>query len=191
MIVFNVFVQKMHSYSEEEMNESEYYELYRKVFDEFDTNNDGKVNINELKTMIERLDLSFPPDFIDRVFQEYHLERSKDLNFEQFFQIVDPHNRKTPLWNSLYEAFKVFDRDSDGLLTIPQLKIALQSLGNPLSDEEFQQLIQFSSPQKIKKDGIIIKLVDYKRLVDTLIRDEPDNEIDRPPECFIQNFISI
>ena len=179
----------MKSFTQEQMEKSEYYNIYRSCFDEYDTDHDNIINIQKLPELIQALHLSFPPNFYQRVYDEYHLEKLKAINFDQFFQIVEPHNRNTRLWKLLSDAFLVFDNDADGYLTISQLKIAMQSLGDCLTDEEFEEMLNYASPIQQTKDDQLIELIDYKRFVDTLVRNELEaNEIDEAPECFYDSF---
>ena len=42
----------------------------------------------------------------------------------------------------LFQAFNVFDKDGNGRITAPELKLAMMNLGENLNDEEVEEMIR-------------------------------------------------
>eukprot|EP00439_Symbiodinium_sp_Y106_P015761 s6266_g2.t1 len=64
----------------------------------------------------------------------------------------------------LIEAFKTFDKDGKGTITLAQLRYVLMQLGDPLDDEEADQFIEFADKNKEGPSAEI----DYEDLVERL-----------------------
>lgn len=66
--------------------------------------------------------------------------------------------------NEIFEAFKVFDRDGNGLITFEELKYVLESLGETIPENEIHEMIKYASSDASKsyvslKDFVTIYLV--------------------------------
>lgn len=55
--------------------------------------------------------------------------------------LADPH-RNTSKQQELKEAFNAFDKDGDGVINVKELQAMMEKLGDRLSMEEAQQLIE-------------------------------------------------
>jgi calmodulin len=64
------------------------------------------------------------------------------IDFPEFLQLMAGKIKDIDNENELIEAFKVFDRDGNGLISLQELKITLSLLGNkPLKDEEIEEMM--------------------------------------------------
>lgn len=61
------------------------------------------------------------------------------------------------------EAFKVFDTNGDGTITMAELERVMLELGTPLSREELDELME---DVDVDKDGVI----DYKEFTQMMLR---------------------
>eukprot|EP00440_Ansanella_granifera_P012381 gb/GFBE01013458.1/.p1 GENE.gb/GFBE01013458.1/~~gb/GFBE01013458.1/.p1 ORF type:complete len:163 (+),score=46.54 gb/GFBE01013458.1/:1-489(+) len=69
------------------------------------------------------------------------------------------------------EAFKIFDKDGKGTITIPQLRYILLQLGDPLEEADADEFIAFADKNK---EGNAAE-IDYEDLVERLDDRDPKN----------------
>lgn len=65
--------------------------------------------------------------------------------------LSDPH-RSTSKHLELQEAFEAFDKDGDGTINVTELQAMMEKLGDKLTAEEAQQLIE---EVDLDKDGVV------------------------------------
>lgn len=106
----------------------------------------GKQNISddELKEMVEEVEASGVVG--EKAFME--LMFNKKL-------------KSTEIEEEYIEAFKVFDRDGNGLISLAELKHVMANLGEKLSDEEIKRMLDEASDDK---DGAV-NYQDFVRLM--------------------------
>ena len=61
------------------------------------------------------------------------------IDFNEFIAMMV--KRGPTIEDDVAHAFKVFDRDADGLITAEELKLTMNNLGEPLTDEEVKAMI--------------------------------------------------
>nr|KAG5692254.1 hypothetical protein BaRGS_011754 [Batillaria attramentaria] len=66
------------------------------------------------------------------------------ITFETFFPILQTisKNRCIPPYEDFVEGFRVFDKEQNGYIASAELRHILTSLGEKLTDEEVDQLVQ-------------------------------------------------
>ena len=66
----------------------------------------------------------------------------------------------------MVEAFKVFDRDGDGLIKMPELRLVMKQIGENLTDKECQDIIAAGDRDKdgaLNFDEFIRMMIDHDR----------------------------
>ena len=61
------------------------------------------------------------------------------IDFEEFIELLVNHGRN--LHEDIAQSFKVFDIDGDGLITQDELSTTMNSLGDPMNEQEVQAMI--------------------------------------------------
>ncbi|CAJ1457419.1 unnamed protein product, partial [Effrenium voratum] len=103
------------------------------------------------------------------------------FTLETFLKLCE--NREDNLRKEqLIEAFKTFDKDGKGTLTIAQIRYVLMTMGDPLTDEEADRFIDFADKNK---EGPGLSLcahaeIDYEELVERLDDLDPGDKVSRP-----------
>ena len=64
------------------------------------------------------------------------------ITFSEFVTMLTPKTSNTDRAESMTEAFQVFDTEGNGLISAPELKRALESLGAKHTDAEIDELIE-------------------------------------------------
>mmetsp|Transcript_57555 Transcript_57555/g.136901 ORF Transcript_57555/g.136901 Transcript_57555/m.136901 type:complete len:166 (-) Transcript_57555:219-716(-) len=122
---------------------------FREVFDLFDEDKDGRLSKKELGTMLTALGQSPSEDDLNKMIrqvigtngpQEYDAE--EPITFEDFLSLMAQKIKEGDSEDELIEAFKVFDRDNDGYINAEELRFSMVGLGEKLSDQEVDDMIQ-------------------------------------------------
>ena len=64
------------------------------------------------------------------------------LEFLEFCNLMDRQTKDISQEDELRERFKLFDKDGNGLIDRDELAIALQQLGEKLSEEEIDEMLE-------------------------------------------------
>ncbi|KAL1491411.1 hypothetical protein ABEB36_012012 [Hypothenemus hampei] len=151
-----------------EFSEKELKEL-RTAFDLLDRNRDGKVTTREFKIMLNNLGIDLKQDTVEELIRSAS-HAGKELIDENDFlkfvkQIQDLCPIRTPTDDEemdLLAAFKVFDMDNDGFITKDELRIAMEMIGEEISEA---QLTHIMNQADTDKDGKI----NYKEFAQLLM----------------------
>ena len=130
----------------------EIMERFRNVFDMFDADGDGTISCDELGPILLSLGYSPANHEIKRILEEYDVDKSGDLDFEEYVNLLSAWVEEDEL--QLLEAFKVFDRNGDGYVTCSELRHALCTFGEQKFDEK--ELLELFQMLDENNDGFII-----------------------------------
>jgi len=112
---------------------------YREAFSLFDKDHDNIIAPQELGIILRSCGLSPSENDLQKLQQQI----GKKIDFDTFVRVAKnfkENNRETE--NDIREAFRVFDKDGTGYVSVAELKHAMISLGERLSEEEVDQLIR-------------------------------------------------
>lgn len=68
--------------------------------------------------------------------------RTGTIDFPEFLTLMARKMKDTDSEEELIEAFKVFDRDGNGLISAAELRHVMTNLGEKLTDEEVDEMIR-------------------------------------------------
>nr|KAF6440111.1 centrin 3 [Rousettus aegyptiacus] len=141
-----------------ELSEEQKQEI-KDAFELFDTDKDEAIDYHELKSFplsSSHLDkvamraLGFDVKKADvlKILKDYDREATGKITFEDFNEVVtdwilerDPHEE-------ILKAFKLFDDDDSGKISLRNLRRVARELGENMSDEELRAMIE-----EFDKDG--------------------------------------
>jgi len=72
---------------------------------------------------------------------EIDSDNSGSIEFSEFLQLMRRRMRNTDTEEEMVEAFKVFDRDSDGYITQQELFLVMRQIGENLTEKECAEII--------------------------------------------------
>jgi len=128
--------------SEEEVNE------IREAFNLFDADGSGQVDHREFKVAMRALGFSCKKEEISALLLEYDKDASGNISFAEFQEImVNKMSERDPA-EELGKAFKLFDDDTTGRISLKNLRRLARELGETVPDDELAAMID-----EFDKDG--------------------------------------
>jgi calmodulin len=115
---------------------------YKDLFNLFDKDKDSKINRNDLETVMKELGMNPSSTQIREMMSECDPSNTGAISFSDFISVLGTKLRNTSRSDHLLEAFKKFDPENKGYIPATELKKELTSWGNPLSNNEFNQMLK-------------------------------------------------
>jgi centrin-1 len=120
------------------------------AFDLFDGDNSGAVSVNELIEAMQSLGLEQKNEAVFNMIKEIDTDGSGELEFQEFLEMMTARlTNKTPRAD-IERVFKLFDADRTGEISLDNLKRVASELGEEVSNEELQEMVQRND---VDKDG--------------------------------------
>jgi Ca2+-binding EF-hand superfamily protein len=115
---------------------------FKDAFETYDKNKDGTITIKDLALVLRALN-NRPSDLmINEIITEWDKEKHEKINFEEFVKLMKVKNRDNiDLEQELINAFRVFDTEGTGLISISTMRHIMASLGEKLSEEEVEAML--------------------------------------------------
>ncbi|OQV23281.1 putative Myosin-2 essential light chain [Hypsibius exemplaris] len=113
----------------------------QEAFSLFDTRGDGKIFARQIGEVLRALGQNPTEDQV----RKFGFANKPDdrINFETFVPILNEVSKIKSTYRSedFLEGFRHFDKDQQGTIHSSQMRHLLTTLGDRLSDEEFEQLV--------------------------------------------------
>ena len=122
--------------------DDEAMEEIREAFNLFDTEGKGFIDVRELKAGFRALGFQVKKAEIKQMF----IDMDKDLSsasvtYDEFVEMVTPRMLSRDSREEIMKVFALFDDDNTGGISFKNLKRVATELGENLSDEELQEMI--------------------------------------------------
>lgn len=153
--------------------DEEAMEEIKEAFNLFDTEGKGTIDVRELKAAFRALGFQVKKAEIRQTF----IDMDKDLasatvTFDEFVEMVTPRMLNRDSREEIMKVFSLFDDDSSGAISFKNLKRVATELGENLTDEELQEMIDEADRDG---DGLINEEEFYRVMRK---RENPLDEID-------------
>ena len=125
---------------------------FKEAFEIFDKDKDGYITIKELSEIMKQLGQVPSEVELQDMINEVDVDGNGNIDFKEFLGLMARKMRDTDTEEELIEAFKVFDRDGNGLISNQELKHVMISLGEKINEEEVEEMIKEAD---IDGDGFI------------------------------------
>jgi len=106
------------------------------TFQLFDTNKDGGISSDELRSACQKLKLPIDEKKIKDLFQNRQC-----IKFDEYCRIMQDFGQHA---HDAYfdETFRAFDRNSDGYITAKEIKKTMKDLGETLTDKQAKDMLK-------------------------------------------------
>eukprot|EP00091_Calanus_sinicus_P011139 TRINITY_DN2533_c0_g1_i1.p2 TRINITY_DN2533_c0_g1~~TRINITY_DN2533_c0_g1_i1.p2 ORF type:complete len:165 (-),score=62.98 TRINITY_DN2533_c0_g1_i1:78-572(-) len=136
---------------------------FKEAFDEFDTDGSGAISSEELLGVLRAMGQNPTEDELLNLVMEVDIDGNGTIEFEEFLNMMKKKASENDEEADLKEAFKIFDRDKDGFISMKELKKVASMLGTMLTKEE---LDEFMAEADADGNGKL----DYDEFVKTLLQ---------------------
>lgn len=113
----------------------------KEAFDLFDKEGTGKIETKELKVAIRALGFEPKKEEINKMLSEIDKEESGMISYEEFLMLMTQKMTEKDSKEEIMKAFRLFDDDETGKISFKNLKRVAKELGENLTDEELQNMI--------------------------------------------------
>jgi Ca2+-binding EF-hand superfamily protein len=140
-------------------------QIRRKEFEEafkfFDKDNKNTINVNDLKNIFKRIG-HYPSsaDLLEMMREVVDLKN--EINMEEFLLLMRKRMKDVDTVEEVNEAFRFFDKEKSGLVSIEEMKRELIALGETMEPEDLQKMLEAADEDN---DGYI----NYETLVKKIV----------------------
>merc|ERR1712112_802614 len=111
----------------------------KEAFKLFDCDRDGEITVGELGKVMRTHGFDPTEEDLRDMIRNVDTNANGAIDFTEFIDMMV--KRRDCLDDDVAHAFKVFDRDGDGLISEEELRLTMSNLGEPLTEEEVKQMI--------------------------------------------------
>ncbi len=123
-----------------ELTEDQKQEI-REAFDLFDTDGSGTIDTKELKVAMRALGCESSKEELRKLVSQVDKDGSGTVDFTEFLDIMTSKMGDRDSREEMIKAFRLFDDDETGKISFRNLKRVALELGESISDEELQEMI--------------------------------------------------
>merc|ERR1712198_229406 len=114
---------------------------FKEAFDEFDTDGSGTISPEELLGVMRAMGQNPTEDELLNLVLEVDIDGNGTIEFGEFLNMMKQKAGEVDEEADLREAFKIFDRDKDGYISMKELKKVANMLGTMLTKEELEEFM--------------------------------------------------
>mmetsp|Transcript_13593 Transcript_13593/g.41358 ORF Transcript_13593/g.41358 Transcript_13593/m.41358 type:complete len:163 (-) Transcript_13593:268-756(-) len=123
-----------------ELTEEQKQEI-REAFDLFDTDGSGTIDAKELKVAMRALGFEPKKEEIKKMITDIDKDGSGTIDFDEFLYMMTAKMSEKDSREEILKAFRLFDDDDTGKISFKNLKRVAKELGENMTDEELQEMI--------------------------------------------------
>eukprot|EP00825_Cyclidium_porcatum_P049158 TRINITY_DN842_c0_g2_i1.p2 TRINITY_DN842_c0_g2~~TRINITY_DN842_c0_g2_i1.p2 ORF type:complete len:170 (-),score=61.92 TRINITY_DN842_c0_g2_i1:225-734(-) len=123
-----------------ELTEEQKQEI-KEAFDLFDTDGTGYIDAKELKVAMRALGFEPKKEEIKKMIADVDKEGRGVIEYQDFQDLMTVKMAERDPREEILKAFKLFDDDNTGKISLKNLKRVARELGETMSDEEIQEMI--------------------------------------------------
>ncbi|CAL1150889.1 unnamed protein product [Cladocopium goreaui] len=113
----------------------------KEAFDLFDTDGSGEIDSKELKVAMRALGFEPKKEEIQKMISDVDDDGSGTIGYEEFLKMMTHKILNRDPKDEILKAFRLFDDDETGKISFKNLKRVAKELGERMTDEELQEMI--------------------------------------------------
>ena len=114
---------------------------YQEAFEMFDVNKDGSISKKELEYILRSLNEDPEEEEIQQLLDEVDVDGNGEIDFEEFVALMGKRQKQIDLEAEIVNAFKVFDKEENDLISITDLRHILSNLNEFMSEDEIDDML--------------------------------------------------
>ena len=107
----------------------------------FDVNKDGSISKKELEHILRSLNEDPDEEEIQQLLDEVDVDGNGEIDFEEFVALMGKRQKQIDLEAEIVNAFKVFDKEENDLISITDLRHILSNLNEFMSEDEIDDML--------------------------------------------------
>ena len=115
---------------------------FKEAFSLFCRDGDGFVATADLGTVMRSLGQNPTEAEVQDMVNEVDIDGNGNLDFPEFLTMMARKMKEVDIESEILEAFKVFDKNGDGLISASELRHIMSSLGEKLKAEEVEEMMR-------------------------------------------------
>jgi len=123
-----------------EISEEQKQEI-KEAFDLFDTDGSGFIDGKELKVAMRALGFEPKKEEVQKMISDIDVDGSGRIQYEDFVKLMTIKIMNRDPQEEILKAFRLFASDNPSGITFKDLKRVSRELGEKMSDEELQEMI--------------------------------------------------
>ena len=112
------------------------------AFDLFDADKTGTIDYHELKVAIRALGFPVKKTELRNIIREVDTKESGEIDRSQFIRILKRKYDERDPEEEIRKAFRLFDADSTGKISIKNMRAITQELGEDIQEDELRAMIE-------------------------------------------------
>ncbi|KAK9723363.1 hypothetical protein K7432_002016 [Basidiobolus ranarum] len=144
-----------------EVTEEQLQEI-REAIEVFNPDEDGSLRISKLNNLLVALSIHLNGDELQELKEELDPDNIGRFGFEEFVVLISDRLNDRDIREEALKSFDLFDRRKHGYITITELRQAARELGQNMSEEELQGMIEIADANQ---DGRVTK-EDFLRILE-------------------------
>lgn len=140
---------------------------FTEAFQILDKQQQGYIPFSEFGVLFRAIGQDPTDAEIQSIIQENDDAGTQHFGLDKFMKICESDRLKDPMNEEmLLEAFRTYDKDGKGTLSVSMLRYMMQCMGEPLGDDEADEFIDYADKEKLGE-------VNYEQLVKDLKDRDP------------------
>lgn len=117
-------------------------EDFRKAFQLFDKDGNGKITADELFDVMRSLGQKPSDSEVEAMIQQADQDGDGTIDFLEFLEVMASRMGENSFEDDMREAFQLFDRDCNGYISKRELKFVMISLGEQITEAAVENMMK-------------------------------------------------